>query len=96
MPRGHDLTIGRTMGIAFDHGEDFLTGLTQFCAEHDIRQGYIPMFIAGLSQVDIVGTCDALDTPDAPVWTKVHVRREALIDRVGVRDLRRCPVAAGR
>ncbi|MEV7630749.1 transposase, partial [Actinoplanes sp. NPDC089786] len=25
-----------------------------------------------------------------------QVRREALIDRVGVRDLRRCPVAAGR
>jgi transposase len=29
-------------------------------------------------------------------WHLWHVRREALIDRVGVRDLRRCPVAAGR
>ncbi|HEV2779894.1 MAG TPA: transposase, partial [Actinophytocola sp.] len=29
-------------------------------------------------------------------WHLWHVRREALIDRVKVRDLRRCPVAAGR
>ena len=29
-------------------------------------------------------------------WHLWHVRREALIDRVGVRDLRPCPVAAGR
>jgi hypothetical protein len=29
-------------------------------------------------------------------WHLWHVRREALIDRVGVRDLRRRPVAAGR
>ena len=29
-------------------------------------------------------------------WHLWHVRREALIDRVEVRDLRRCPVAAGR
>ncbi|MFL6141886.1 MAG: transposase [Labedaea sp.] len=28
-------------------------------------------------------------------WHLWHVRREALIDRVEVRDLRRCPVAAG-
>jgi transposase len=29
-------------------------------------------------------------------WHLWHVRREALFDRVEVRDLRRCPVAAGR
>ena len=29
-------------------------------------------------------------------WHLWHVRREALIDRVEVGDLRRCPVAAGR
>ncbi|WP_207954744.1 ISL3 family transposase [Saccharopolyspora elongata] len=29
-------------------------------------------------------------------WHLWHVRREALVDRVEVRDLRRCPVAAGR
>jgi hypothetical protein len=28
-------------------------------------------------------------------WCDAHVRCEALIDRVEVRDLRRCPVAAG-
>jgi transposase len=29
-------------------------------------------------------------------WHLFHVRSEALVDRVEVRDLRRCPVAAGR
>jgi transposase len=37
---------------------------------------------------------DALQVGDR--WHIWHVRREALIDRVGVRDLRRRPVAAGR
>jgi hypothetical protein len=31
-----------------------------------------------------------------PSWGHRRVRREALIDRVGVRDLRRRPVVAGR
>ncbi|WP_334029474.1 ISL3 family transposase [Nocardia terpenica] len=34
-------------------------------------------------------------TQCADRWHLWHVRREALIDRVEVRDLRRCPVAAG-
>ena len=33
---------------------------------------------------------------DNPGWGYKRVRREALIDRVGVRDRHRCPVVAGR
>src|SRR5438105_1562042 len=33
---------------------------------------------------------------DNPTWEHRRVRREALIDRVGVRDRHRCPVVAGR
>ncbi|WP_436501708.1 PPC domain-containing DNA-binding protein [Actinokineospora sp. HUAS TT18] len=71
--RSHDLTVGRTFGVTFDHGEDFFTALAEFCRVNNVRQGYIPSFIAGLSEVDIVGTCDKLDDPAAPVWTKVHL-----------------------
>lgn len=71
--RSHELTLGRSFAVAFDHGDDFFTALTEFCKQHGVRQGYIPSFIAGFSQVQIVGTCDKLDDPNAPVWTKVHL-----------------------
>lgn len=71
--RGHELTLGRTFGVTFDHGEDFFTALSEFCRTHDVRQGYVPSFIAGFSEVEIVGTCDKLDDPAAPIWTKVHL-----------------------
>ncbi|GAB2441856.1 hypothetical protein GCM10027186_61640 [Micromonospora schwarzwaldensis] len=37
---------------------------------HNIRQGYIPMFIAGLSTAKVVGICQRLDDP---VWTHVDL-----------------------
>ncbi|MDS1272429.1 DUF296 domain-containing protein [Lipingzhangella sp. LS1_29] len=71
--RSHELTQGRTFGLVFEHGEDFFSSLHAFCHANDIRQGYIPMFIAGFSHVDIVGTCEKLTDPDAPVWSKVQL-----------------------
>lgn len=71
--RSHDLTPGRMIGVVFDHGDDFFTALADACRAHDIKQGYIPMFIAGLSSAKIVGTCQRLDNPDAPVWTHVDL-----------------------
>lgn len=71
--RSRELTLGRSFALVFDHGDDFFTALANFCREHRIRQGFIPGFIAGFSQVQIVGTCDRLDDPNAPVWTKVHL-----------------------
>jgi predicted DNA-binding protein with PD1-like motif len=40
--RSHELTIGRTLAVAFDHGEDFFPTLAAFCRDNDLRQGYIP------------------------------------------------------
>ncbi|MEV6695295.1 DUF296 domain-containing protein [Micromonospora sp. NPDC051196] len=71
--RSHDLTAGRMIGVVFDHGDDFFSALTDACHTHNIKQGYIPMFIAGLSTARIVGTCQRLDNPDAPVWTHVDL-----------------------
>jgi hypothetical protein len=33
------------------------------CRGNGIRQAYIPMFLAGFAQADIVGTCQLLDDP---------------------------------
>jgi len=71
--RSQVLTMGRTFGVVFDHGDDFLPTLAEFCKVNNVRQGYIPSFIAGLREVDLVGTCEKLDNPDAPVWTRVHL-----------------------
>lgn len=68
-----ELTVGRTFGVTFDHGDDFFDSLAKFCQEHDVRQGYVPSFIAGLAEARIVGACDKLEDPDAPVWSAVHV-----------------------
>lgn len=44
--RAAELTMGRTFAVHFDDGDDFYTALAEFCAEYDVRQGCIPMFIA--------------------------------------------------
>jgi predicted DNA-binding protein with PD1-like motif len=71
--RGYELTTGRTFGVTFDHGEDFFPTLSKFCAENGVRHGYIPMFIAGFAEAEIVGACEKLEDPEAPVWSKVHL-----------------------
>ncbi|MEV0792584.1 DUF296 domain-containing protein [Kribbella sp. NPDC050459] len=68
-----EVTPGRTFAVRFDHGEDFYTSLTDFCRSHDIRQGFIPMFIAGFRDVELVGTCERLEDPEAPVWRSVNL-----------------------
>lgn len=68
-----ELTIGRTFGVVFEHGEPFYPTLTDFCRTNNIRQGYIPMFLAGFAEADIVGACEKLEDPEAPVWSKVHL-----------------------
>lgn len=71
--RSHELTIGRTFGVAFDHGEDFLEALSEFCRANNVRQGYIPGFIAGFAEAKIVGACQKLADPQAPVWSHVDL-----------------------
>jgi predicted DNA-binding protein with PD1-like motif len=71
--RSHLLEIGRTFGITMDHGDDFFTALADFCRANDVTQGYIPAFIAGFATVKIVGTCEKLEDPAAPVWSHVYL-----------------------
>jgi len=68
-----ELKPGRTFAVAFEHGDDFMSSLAAFCHSNGVRQGYIPMFLAGFAEADIVGTCEKLRNPEAPVWSKVHV-----------------------
>ncbi|MFJ8314008.1 MULTISPECIES: PPC domain-containing DNA-binding protein [unclassified Streptomyces] len=73
--RTHELKTGRTFGVNFDHGEDFLATLARFCADHDVRQGYVPMFLAAFAETEIAGTCQRVETPEAPVRLPVHLEK---------------------
>ncbi|MFI6113298.1 PPC domain-containing DNA-binding protein [Kitasatospora sp. NPDC051164] len=64
---------GRQFMLALDHGEDFLEGLTQFCADRGIRAGYIPTFVGGLRSARLVGSCEPLADPEAPLWDEITV-----------------------
>lgn len=65
------LTVGRTFSVTFEHGKDFYSELQEFCAQNDVKQGYIPFFIAGMSEVELVGTCEKVEDQNAPIWSKV-------------------------
>lgn len=79
MMQSRELTIGRTFGVTFDDGDDFFDALGEFCRTSGVRQGYVPMFLAGFREAEIVGTCEQLADPRAPVWSGVHLENvEAL------------------
>jgi hypothetical protein len=83
--RSHELTVGHSFGLSFDHGEDLFAALSTFCREHGVRQGYIPFFVAGLladsapascagfSTLRVVGTCAQVTHPVAPVRSGVYL-----------------------
>jgi hypothetical protein len=71
--RSSEAHQGRTIVVTFDHGDDFYTALHQACVDNRIRSGYVPMFIAGFATADLVGTCERLEDPQAPVWSKVQL-----------------------
>lgn len=71
--RSHELTIGRTFGLTLDHGEDLVAALGEFCRANNVRQGYIPFFLAGLSALRLVGTCEQLTDPVAPPPNAVYL-----------------------
>ncbi|WP_026930321.1 PPC domain-containing DNA-binding protein [Glycomyces tenuis] len=67
------LDIGRTIAVTFEHGEDFFKALRGACEEAGVRQGYIPLFLAGMSEAELAGTCQKPEDPEAPVWSAVHL-----------------------
>ncbi|MEV7465342.1 PPC domain-containing DNA-binding protein [Streptomyces kronopolitis] len=72
--RSTKITRGREFVLAIDHGEDFFDALEKFCTENEVRSGYIPTFVGGFRRARLVGTCGAMDNPEAPLWDAVEVQ----------------------
>lgn len=62
-----EFKIGRTFGIRFEHGKDFMTELEEFCSVNNVKQGYVPFFSGDFSKITIVGTCNKTENPEAPM-----------------------------
>ena len=82
--RAAEATVGRTFGVAFEEGDDFITELTGLCAREGIRQGYIPVFLGAFHHAKVVGTCQTYD-PRAPMLSE-HVDLDA-VEAIGAGTL---------
>jgi predicted DNA-binding protein with PD1-like motif len=71
--RGTELQPGRTFAVVIDDGEDFLPALSEFCRQHGIRHGYVPIFLAGFTTAEVIGTCARIDDPHVPVRSGVFL-----------------------
>lgn len=71
--RSSEITTGRTWLLVIEHGEEFFGTLAKFCAEKEIRAGYIPGFVGGFRSARLVGTCRPLQDPEAPLWDEITV-----------------------
>src|SRR2546430_13111248 len=64
------LTLGRTFGVVFDDGDDFLPTLVRFCAQNGVSQAYLPGFLGAFRHAAVIGACDPPEDPMAPIWTR--------------------------
>ncbi|WP_202874004.1 hypothetical protein [Kribbella speibonae] len=48
---------------------------------------FIPMFIAGMREVQLVGACEKLEDPDAPAWGAVRLENLGAIGSTGARPV---------
>jgi predicted DNA-binding protein with PD1-like motif len=71
--KASELKAGRTFGVTFQHGDEFMSSLAEFCRENEVQRATSRCSSPGFAEADIVGTCEKLEDPQAPVWPKVHV-----------------------
>lgn len=68
-----ELRTERRLIATFEHQSDFHDELTLFCKENNVKQGYLPMFIAEFSEIELVGSCGKIKNSNTPIWDKVYL-----------------------
>jgi predicted DNA-binding protein with PD1-like motif len=69
--------LGRVFVLKFEHGEDFLKGLTEFVRKEDIRAGIIH-FLGALEGAEIVVGPEKPEIPPTPMWRTFKDGREVV------------------
>jgi predicted DNA-binding protein with PD1-like motif len=71
--RSGEIAIGRQLAVVLDPGEDLFEALATACKEHDLRHGYIPVFLGAFTRAELIGTCTEIEDPWAPLKTSVEL-----------------------
>ena len=68
-----EIETGRHFAVVLQPGDDVLGSLAAVCAEHGIRQGYLPVFLGAFTRVSLIGTCSPIADHGAPLPDSVHL-----------------------
>ena len=69
--------VGRVIVVRFDHGDDFLKGLTDVIKKENIHSGWFQI-LGGMRKADVVIGPEEPVMPPEPIWKEVDEARETL------------------
>ncbi|CAN5336557.1 hypothetical protein BH09ACT6_BH09ACT6_08200 [soil metagenome] len=69
----HELTLGRSIGVILQPGDDVLRSIVDACILHRVRQGYVPVFLGAFRSVRLIATTAGLLDPEPPLADAVDV-----------------------
>ena len=71
--RSAEVSTGRRIAVVLHSGDDVLESIAAVCAEHGIRQGYIPLFLGAFRSVRFIASQVPGIDPEPPLKDSVSV-----------------------
>ncbi|WP_172582867.1 PCC domain-containing protein [Subtercola boreus] len=68
-----ELTTGRRIGVVLQAGDDVIGSIVEACRQHDVRQGYIPVFLGAFRSVRLIASHEPIADPEPPLPAAVEV-----------------------
>ncbi|PRY68813.1 putative DNA-binding protein with PD1-like motif [Glaciihabitans tibetensis] len=68
-----ELRIGRRIGIVLQPGDDVLQSISDACVAHDIRQGFIPVFVGAFRAARFIASHSPIDDQETPLKEVVDI-----------------------
>lgn len=68
-----EITTGRRVAIVLEPGDEVLGSLARACAEHGIRQGFVPVFSGAFRTARFIAADEPVDDQEPPLPQEVTV-----------------------